>query len=287
MDETKPVAKPRQRAGAGYMRSRWNATKHGLAAEHSVLPGEDQQAYENLKKRYLEEWKPNGPTGESLVEQLVDIAWKLMRYRRFEQAEYRTALLVKLLELVRTNAKGEPDYLGVNELAIAHKAAFLRHEDSILEQVLGEPLAYTEPNDLIELQSEILDLVEHEVKEESEIRKVQSKLPPKLKDLWHLALRQPEKFDQFVRSEGLLPVKIEGNSWSDFENWVFDFALPYLELLRLRHPLSLAVHRQVSDLAYLAAAEHLAPITRYEEQLHRRYQKVLASLMALDDRQAK
>ena len=108
MGETKPVVKPRKRAGEGYMRSRWNATKHGLTAEHKVLPNEDQEAFEELKKRYLEEWKPKGPTGESLVEQLVDIAWKLMRYRRFEQAEYRTALLVRLSESVRMDQNGKP-----------------------------------------------------------------------------------------------------------------------------------------------------------------------------------
>ena len=287
MEAIKPVSKPRKRAGAGYMRSRWNATKHGLTAEHSVLPGDDQEAYATLKKRYLEEWKPKGPTGESLVEQLVEIAWKLMRYRRFEQAEYRAALLVRLSESVREGEDGRPDYLGVNELAIAHKAGFLPHSESILVQVFGEPFGYTEPGALLDLQSEILDLVENELTDEIEIRKAQNKLPPKLKELWHLAVSSPDEFKNFRRFEGLPPVEVPDNSWQSFESWVFDFALPYLHVLHRRHPMSLAAHKQVTDLAYLDAIKELDSVSKREEQLHSRYQKVLTSLMALDDRQAK
>ena len=87
---------------------------------------------------------------------------------------------MRLSESVRMDQNGKPDPLGVNELAIAHKAGFLPHSESILVQVLGEPFGYTEPEALIDLQSEILDLVENELTDEIEIRKAQNKLPPKL-----------------------------------------------------------------------------------------------------------
>jgi len=286
---TKTTKRPktRKRAGAGYMTSRWNATKHGLAAEHSVLSGEDPKAFEELKQRYFAEWKPAGPTAEYLVNQLVEIEWKFMRFRRFEHAELRQALFVKLMSAVRTLEDGKIDDIGVNELAIAHKSAFLPHTDSVLEQVFVEPMAYTSPDALIELQSDILDLVENEPLDEFGFAKAKSMLPPKLRELWLLALRVPGHFNQFVRSQGLPPVRIEENTWKNFETWVFDFALPYLDVLRRRHPMALAVHKHMTELAYLEATEELAHVSQHEERLHRRYQKVLASLLALQEKQEK
>lgn len=53
---SKGISEHRKRAGAGYARSRWNATKHGLAAGNVVIPGEDPEAFERLLQDYIDEW---------------------------------------------------------------------------------------------------------------------------------------------------------------------------------------------------------------------------------------
>jgi len=87
------ISRRDKRAGAGYSRSRWNATKHGLAGDRVVIAGEDPEEFDRLLLEYIDEWEPRGRTQERLVEELAAIDWKLTRYARVEQAYHRQATL--------------------------------------------------------------------------------------------------------------------------------------------------------------------------------------------------
>jgi len=288
MGEKRPVSKPRKRAGAGYMRSRFNATKHGLAAEHSVLPGEDPEAYRTLKERYYGEWQPPGPTAESLVDELVDIDWRLRRYKKVELAEFRDQMLEMLSQAIPQSDHGTIKGVGVNPLVAAHKAALLESYDSLLEQVFGEPMGYIDANVYAALKTMLLILVEEVPREEGNLKHVISKLPPKLHELWRLSLEDKPLFEAFLREEGLRVVAIKDETWASFERFIHHVVAPYLDILQRHHPMAMVAHKHMINRANREAMEKLDSIARYEERLHARRVKVVGMLIALrsEDRSA-
>src|SRR5882757_10581692 len=64
---------------AGKARSAMNATKHGLAGQTVVLPGEDLAAYQALRKRFFNETRPVGILEEQCVEMMANKTWLLAR----------------------------------------------------------------------------------------------------------------------------------------------------------------------------------------------------------------
>jgi hypothetical protein len=64
---------------AGKARSAMNATKHGLAGQTVVLPGEDLAAFESLRKRFFAELRPKGILEEQCVETITNKTWLLAR----------------------------------------------------------------------------------------------------------------------------------------------------------------------------------------------------------------
>jgi hypothetical protein len=56
-----------------------NALKHGLYSQQVILPGEKPRDYALLCARLREEWAPEGPTEEELVERLAAQLWKRRR----------------------------------------------------------------------------------------------------------------------------------------------------------------------------------------------------------------
>jgi hypothetical protein len=56
-----------------------NALKHGLYSQQVILPGEKPRDYALLCARLREEWAPEGPTEEELVDRLAAQLWKRRR----------------------------------------------------------------------------------------------------------------------------------------------------------------------------------------------------------------
>ena len=86
---------------------RFNALKHGLAAEHLVLEDEERPAFDELLSAYLAEHQPHGPTETDLVHQLVTASWRLRRLRAME-----TGLLE--LRLMDHDEELKEDYTGLS-----------------------------------------------------------------------------------------------------------------------------------------------------------------------------
>ncbi len=70
----------------GKQRVAQNRTKHGLAGEHVVLPGEDQSAFDDLLATLHSNWDPHGETETFLLDTMAFNQWRLIRIGRMEHA---------------------------------------------------------------------------------------------------------------------------------------------------------------------------------------------------------
>jgi hypothetical protein len=81
------------RAGGGnYDVARFNALRHGVLSQHTVLPWENREEYLTLEDALVAEHKPQGPTEEHLVEELAGVIWRKRRLRLGENAAHHRAL---------------------------------------------------------------------------------------------------------------------------------------------------------------------------------------------------
>jgi hypothetical protein len=63
----------------GRERSRWNALRHGLAAEKVVVLGEEAEAFEEYRQAFYDDLQPAGAVEAALVERLAVLNWRLRR----------------------------------------------------------------------------------------------------------------------------------------------------------------------------------------------------------------
>lgn len=82
---------PLPRAG-NYQFARFNAVRHGVLSQYTVLPWEDGEEYRALIEALVVEHKPEGPTEEHLVEELAGIMWRKRRLRMAESAIHHRGL---------------------------------------------------------------------------------------------------------------------------------------------------------------------------------------------------
>jgi hypothetical protein len=69
---------------AGRQRIRLNALKHGLCAKSVIVPGESPEEYDDMRADLLDQFKPDTPQEQMLVDQLAQSYWALLRARRKE-----------------------------------------------------------------------------------------------------------------------------------------------------------------------------------------------------------
>jgi len=82
-----------QPRGGNYELARFNALRHGVLSQHTVLPWEDGEEYLTLLEALVAEHKPQGPTEEHLVEELAGVIWRKRRLRLGERAAHHRALM--------------------------------------------------------------------------------------------------------------------------------------------------------------------------------------------------
>lgn len=82
------VANAKQSTGPvtadGKARSAQNATKHGLTSRTVVLPHENKEEYEALKKEFVRKYRPAGILEQQMVTRMLDCWWLLNRALRVE-----------------------------------------------------------------------------------------------------------------------------------------------------------------------------------------------------------
>lgn len=82
---------PPARSG-NYEAARFNALRHGVLSQYTVLPWEDGDEYRALLEALIAEHSPQGPTEEHLVEELAGTIWRKRRLRLGECAAHHRAL---------------------------------------------------------------------------------------------------------------------------------------------------------------------------------------------------
>jgi hypothetical protein len=80
------------RSVEGKAASSMNALRHGARSQALVIPGEDPEAHATLAAAYRDEYRPEGPEEELLLDTIVRADWTQRRMARLE-AEVFTALL--------------------------------------------------------------------------------------------------------------------------------------------------------------------------------------------------
>ena len=73
---------PRSAAGKGV--SSQNATRHGLRAERTIIPGEDPAEFDQFRDELFEEFAPIGVLESRLTTQIAGALWKFQRVDRME-----------------------------------------------------------------------------------------------------------------------------------------------------------------------------------------------------------
>jgi hypothetical protein len=79
-----------QPRGTTYEIARFNALRHGVLSQSTVLPWEDGDEYRVLLEALVAEYNPQGPTEEHLVEELAGIIWRKRRLRLGENAAHHS-----------------------------------------------------------------------------------------------------------------------------------------------------------------------------------------------------
>ena len=77
----------------GKAKVRFNALVHGRRAESAVLPGENQNAFNQLLADHMSAWKPQDEMEKSLVEQIAVNQWKMARLGAAEAVLYEPGAL--------------------------------------------------------------------------------------------------------------------------------------------------------------------------------------------------
>ena len=110
-----------------------NALTHGLAANRTVLPGENPREFQTLLSNLVKEFRPATELQRSLVRQLADAEWRLRRIPDFE-----TGLLARRLGRAHRWVEKHPEAgpTGENELEI-----WLRGEVLIDDASGADPLS--------------------------------------------------------------------------------------------------------------------------------------------------
>jgi hypothetical protein len=82
------------RSAEGKAASSMNALKHGARSQALLIPGEDPEAFAALSVAYRNEYQPDGPEQELLLDTIVRADWTQRRMARLE-AEVFDALLAE------------------------------------------------------------------------------------------------------------------------------------------------------------------------------------------------
>jgi hypothetical protein len=132
-----------QSNGGNYEAARFNALRHGVLSQYTVLPWEDGEEYRALLDALVAEHRPQGPTEEHLVEELAGIIWRKRRLRLGEAAAHHHAL-----------RRATEPYHGTA------KAALIRvpHNNEIGDNAVADAITITDEQtaaDLADLESDM------------------------------------------------------------------------------------------------------------------------------------
>jgi hypothetical protein len=135
---------PQPRSG-NYEFARFNALRHGVLSQHTVLPWENGEEYSTLLAALVAEHKPQGPTEEHLVEELAGVIWRKRRLRLGENAAHHRALMRATDPYQQTAKAALIDVAGDDEISAVDDAIRTTEEQTPEDRAdLEEDKAMTE-----------------------------------------------------------------------------------------------------------------------------------------------
>ena len=67
-------------------RTRFNSVQHGLTSKQTVIPGENQQEYDDFREEFLSDLNPQSAIERTLADRAIAAAWRLKRFQGVESA---------------------------------------------------------------------------------------------------------------------------------------------------------------------------------------------------------
>jgi hypothetical protein len=134
--------------GGNYEIARFNALRHGVLSQYTVLPWEDGDEYRELIEALAAEYSPQGPTEEHLVEELAGIIWRKRRLRLAESALHHRALKratephqgtakAALIHVVHDETEQVADVIRASGEQTASDLADVESDEAMTEKALG------------------------------------------------------------------------------------------------------------------------------------------------------
>ena len=257
---------PQARDG-NYEFARFNALRHGVLSQYTVLPWEDLGEYRALVEALAAEHGPQGPTEEHLVEKLAGVIWRKRRLRLGEAAAHHRAL------------RRSTDPLGETaKAALVHVAS---DEDN---HPVTDAIAATDEQtaaDVTDVESdqamteEALGLLE--TKSPNAYARALSALREDTREWWAEQLSwEPDDYN-----EDQTPYRADAENLKRF---LEDEVLPWYEKRRQE----LQYRPLIRDQAFGEAVDpnRLERLARYEVHLDRKLERTVAMLLKLQELRA-
>lgn len=250
--------------GGDYELARFNALRHGILSQYTVLPWEDGEEYRALLEALVGEHHPRGPTEEHLVEELAGVIWRKRRLRIGESAAHHRAL-----------ERASDPYQHTAKAALVHL------DGDVETNSVGEAIRATEEQtaaDLADLESdqamteEALRLLDG--KSSTGYSRALAELREDTREWWEEQLtREPDDYD-----EDETPYCADAASLKRF---LESEILPWYE----KRQRELDHRPQIRAQAFGEAVDpnRLERLARYEVHLDRKLERMLAMLLKLQD----
>ncbi len=128
----------------GKVRARLNALKHGLRAKDIVLPSEDKQEFDSLRRALITELGPEGPLEEQLAERIVVCLWRLRRVYPIEAGIFRgnSLTMENNYAIEEANRRGHESVTKANLRREAQSPGAAFRHDAVYGDAIGKLSRY-------------------------------------------------------------------------------------------------------------------------------------------------
>ncbi len=128
----------------GKDRARLNALKHGLLAKDIVLPCEDEQDFEGLRRALITELRPEGTLEEQFAERIVACLWRLRRVYPIEAGilRWRSLMLEHNYATEEANGRGGESVTRAEQRRVAQDPGAAFSNDALYGNAIGKLSRY-------------------------------------------------------------------------------------------------------------------------------------------------
>jgi hypothetical protein len=175
-----------------------NSLKHGLTAARLILPGEDPEAFNQLRASLASYYGPESEHEQKLVDRLAEADWRLQRVRRHETAFYKRAVADMMKTAPELTHDDAFALLFIDPAAQKQMRLFMRYMGSI-ERAYKDALAELERVVKVRHRTE-------QLREELEIHRALSVPLPELGFVSHApnTPRTNTAFEPYLQSDASL-----------------------------------------------------------------------------------